>query len=130
MTARFVRRIVFGYTIDCFPGLLIVGCNQLKRKLERAGFVVTVSMEPLTALPVETDILIVPSELGELARQAASHSHIEVVDNFLNHPIYNTLIAQFNEGQVWTAARKEPNTQIPDESEGQIVTYQGYQRIG
>ncbi len=35
--AQVVRRIAFGYTIDAFPGMLIVACHQLKRKLERAG---------------------------------------------------------------------------------------------
>ena len=128
MTAKVIRRIVFGYTVDCFPGPLIVGCNQMKRKVERAGFDIAVSMEPLSELPPETDVLFVPLELAELAQQIAPQCRIEALDNFLNHPLYNALIAQLKEGREWSAAQRTAH--VTNEEEGYIATYRGYQRIG
>lgn len=127
MIPRCVKRIVFGYTVDCFPGLLIVGCNQLKRKIERAGFDVAVSMEPLTALPTDTDILCVPPELLKAAQQTTD-CRIEVIDHYLNHPTYNTVIAQLKAGHEWTAARRSERMTSADD--GEIMTYRGYERIG
>ena len=128
MTARLVKRIVFGYTVDCFPGLLIVGCNQLKRKVQRAGFAIAVSMEPLTALPPDSDILCVPPELVALAQEVAPHCRIEALYNYLNHPAYNVLIEQLRAGHEWTAARL--TERVTDADEGEIMTYRGYERIG
>ncbi len=123
---RILKRIVFGYSADCFPGQLIVGHNQLKRKLVRAGFDVTVSMAPLKDLPPDVDILFVPPELAEAARPAASHCQVEVLETFLNHPLYDALLKQLEEGRDWTAAKLEP---APADESGQIVRYRGYERI-
>ena len=124
---RVLKQIVFGYAIDFFPGLLIVGYQQLKRKIARSGFDVTVSMNPLSDLPLETDILLVPEQLLDEARRVASTSQVEPLDNFLNHPLYNVLVRQLVEGNVWTA----PKLAAPSESdeEGEIRTYRGYERI-
>ncbi|MBI5878097.1 MAG: hypothetical protein HZB53_10615 [Chloroflexi bacterium] len=123
---RLVRRIVFGYTYDAFPGLLIVACNQLKRKLERAGFAVTVETAPLSALPPDTDIVFVPLALADVARQAASQCRIEVLDELLNHPSYNILVAQLMDGSEWTALPAAPPA---DPAAGTIQTYRGSLRI-
>jgi mannitol-specific phosphotransferase system IIBC component len=120
-----VRRIVFGYDIDFFPGLLIVGCNQLKRKLERAGFDVRVGTFPLDHLPPDTDIIFVPSELDAMARKAAPQCRIESLDSLLNHPAYNQLVEQLERGTEWTA----PPLAAHSDEEGQIMQYRGYQRI-
>lgn len=123
---RVLKRIVFGYSVDCFPGTLIIGHNQLKRKLIRAGFDVTVSMAPLKDLPPDVDILFVPPELAEAARQVACHCQVEVLETFLNHPLYDTLINKLD-GTEWVARRL---TEHPPEAEsGQIVRYRGYERI-
>ena len=120
-----VRRIVFGYDIDFFPGLLIVGCNQLKRKIARAGFDVAVGTFPLDGLPPDVDIIFVPSELAAAAQKMAPQCRIESLDSFLNHPAYNRLVEQLGQGVEWTARRKVPQ----NDDEGQIVQYRGYQRI-
>lgn len=124
--ARLVRRIVFGYSYDAFPGLLIVACNQLKRKLERAGFAVKIGTEPLSSLPDDTDIVFVPQELEREARQAAPQCRIEVLDELLNHPSYNELVDQIVDGSEWTAASAPPPA---DPSAGTIQTYRGSLRI-
>lgn len=124
---RVVRRIAFGYALDFFPGTLILGFNQLKHMLERAGFATTVSMSPLGDLPLDADIILVPRELLEGARKVAPNSRVEGLDSFLDHPIYRRLIGELESGQEWTAARL---TQRPsEEGEGQVVRYRGYQRI-
>ncbi len=88
------KTIVFGYTLDCLPGLLIVGYNQFKHKVAEAGLNVAVKMLPLNDLPPQVDVLFVPQEFAEAARKAAPHSRVEVLGTFLNHPSYNTLIQQ------------------------------------
>ena len=84
--------VVFGYSLDLLPGLLIVGYNQFKHKAVEAGLNVTVSLAPLNNLPPQAAVLFVPRELAELAQQTAPNCHIEVLDNFLNQPIYNEII--------------------------------------
>lgn len=123
---RLVRRIVFGYTYDAFPGALIIGCNQLKRKMERAGFAVIVETAPLDALPPDTDIVFVPEALADAARHAAPQCRIETLDVLLNHPSYNALVEQLTNGSDWTAERAAPPA---DPSAGKIQTYRGYMRI-
>ena len=121
-----LRRIAFGYTLDAFPGNLIVACHQLKRKLERAGFSVVVATCPLSALPPDTDIVFVPEALAEAARQAAPQCRIEVLDHLLNHPAYNALVAQLAEGGEWSAERLAAPA---DPDAGEIQTYRGYERV-
>jgi hypothetical protein len=94
--ARCVKTIVFGYTLDVFPGPLIIGYNQLKHKIEEAALGVSVKMLPLSDLPAEVDYLFVPLELAEAARQAAPHSRVEALDSFLNHPSYNTVVEELS----------------------------------
>ncbi len=123
---RRLRRIAFGYTLDNFPGALIVGQHQLTRKLERAGFDVAVSFCPLNDLPADTDILIVAPELVPAACQAAPHSHVQIVENFINHPAYDELIEQLQAGKEWMAARLADR---PVTEGGKILHYRGYERI-
>jgi len=124
--ARLVRRIVFGYTYDAFPGLLIIACSQLKRKLERAGFAVRVETAPLADLPGDTDIVFVPRDLEREARAAAPQCRIEALDDLLNHPSYNVLVDQIADGSEWTAAQTAPPA---DPAAGSIQTYRGSLRI-
>jgi mannitol-specific phosphotransferase system IIBC component len=124
---RILRRIVFAYTVDFFPGMLILGHNQLKRMLARNGFDVKVSMAPLNDLPPDVDMVFVPPELAEAARQAVPHGRVEVLESPLNHPRYDALIRQLGEGIEWTAARVVE--QASTEESGQMVRYRGYERI-
>ncbi len=127
MTARVLKRIVFGYSVDSFSGLQIVGYNQFKRMLARAGFDIAVSLAPLNDLAPDVDILFVSPNLAEPARQAAPRSRVEVLENFVNHPIYERMIQQLTDGQEWTAARLSERRSAEDG--GEIVRYRGYERI-
>lgn len=124
---RHLRRIVFGYTVECFPGMLILGYNQLKRMLARAEFDVKVNLAPLNDLPADTDILFVPPELLESARCAASNARVDALEDYLNHPAYTALIQQISEGVEWRACKI--TEQPASDQNTQIVRYRGYERI-
>jgi hypothetical protein len=85
-------RVVFGYTYDVFPGLLIVGYNQMKRKLSNAGIDAIVSMLPLADLPARVDYLLVPPDLGDAAARSAPTSTVLRIENFMNNPQYNEVV--------------------------------------
>jgi PTS system mannitol-specific IIC component len=122
---RTLRRIVFAYSLDFFPGSLIIGCNQLRRKVERAGFDVAVSTYPIESLPADADFIFVPAELEIQTRAAAPEAVVEPLETLLNHPAYNRLIEQLEQGTHWTAPHR---VDVP-EAEGKTVQYRGYQRI-
>ncbi|MBI5302221.1 MAG: hypothetical protein HY868_08795 [Chloroflexi bacterium] len=124
---RTLLRVVFGYAVECFPGALILGYHQLKRMFVRAGFVVKVSMSPLSDLPPDTNLLLVPTALAEEARRGAFDCQIEVLEDFLNAPIYSTLIHQLTESIEWTAPKIVGQTTPNDD--GEIVNYRGYERV-
>jgi hypothetical protein len=90
------RCAVFGYTYDIFPGTLIIGYHQLKRKLVDAGVDAVVRMLPIADLPPRVDYLFVPPELAAAAARAAPRSHVEAIDNFLNHPSYNAVVEEWS----------------------------------
>jgi len=85
-------RVDFGYTYDVFPGLLIVGYNQMKRKLSSASIDAIVSMLPLADLPARVDYLLVPPELGDTAARHAPTSTVLLIENFMNNPQYNEVV--------------------------------------
>ncbi len=93
-------KIAFGFTLDVFPGPLILGYNQVKHKLAEAGVHASVSLTALADLPADVDVVFVPPELAEAARLAAPHAHVEALDNFLNHPGYNALVQDLAQSQA------------------------------
>ena len=121
-----IRRIVFGYTLDHFPSAIILGHNQLKRMLERAGFAIKVTMAPLTDLPPDVDILFVPPELEQAAQAILAPERIQVLEDMVNHPRYANLVQQLTERVTITAARQDEHA---TENAGNIITYRGYQRV-
>jgi mannitol-specific phosphotransferase system IIBC component len=123
---RLLRRIVFGYTVECFPGMLILGYNQLKRMLARGEFDVKINLAPLNDLPSDTDILFVPPELREPAEHVTC-VQVQVLEDYLNHPAYTALMQQLNDGVGWRACKiAEPPA---PEQNSQSVRYRGYERI-
>ncbi len=123
---RLIRRIGFAYALDFMPAPLIVGYNQLRRKLERAGFGVVVSLVPLHDLPPAIDMLFVPEELEAPAREVAPALSIVVVDNFLNHPSYSALIERLTDRREIYALRAEDEH---SQSDSVIERWRGNERI-
>jgi len=89
------REVVFGFTLDVFPGPLITGYQQFKNKIADADISARVRMLPLGELPADLDVLFVPRELADAARAAAPDSRIVVLDTFQNHPMYNSLVDEW-----------------------------------
>ncbi len=125
-TAKLIRKIGVGYALDFMPAPLLVGFNQLRRKLERAGFKVQVALVPLNELPPDLDVLFVPTEIEQIARKAAPDKWIIALDSYLNHPAYSELVKRLQDGQeIYALPAEEEQT----ESGGVIVRYRGYERI-
>ena len=122
-----IRRIVFGYTLDNFPGAIVLGHHQLKRMVARAGFAIKVTLAPLTDLPPDTDLLFIPPELESVAHSLLAPERIHIVEEMVNHPSYARLIENLVEGVAITAARRDDPTAA--ENAGNIITYRGNQRV-
>jgi hypothetical protein len=93
-----VRKVVFGFTLDVFPGFLIVGYWQMKHRVMEAGLQVEVKLARLDDLPPGTQILLVPTELAETARLAAPDCRVEVLTELVNVPIYDAVVEELKSG--------------------------------
>lgn len=123
---RALRRVVVGYTVDYFPGSLILAHHTLQAKLARAGYAVAVTLAPLHDLPEGgVDILLAPSTLAEEARRAAPDAYHVSLETFAHHPFYDQLLDELAAGRVWTAERISERPA----GQGEIMVYRGYERV-
>src|SRR5947209_5275733 len=67
---RMVRRVVCSYQLGWLPGDWLQAWRRLDRAFARANLKVKATLAPLEDLPSDTDILVVPPELRESAREA------------------------------------------------------------
>ncbi len=81
-------RVVFGFTYDVFPAMLIVGYEKLKHRFAEAGVSAQVTMAPLADLPPAIDVLFVPAELADQARSAAPGASVRPLDDLVNSTDY------------------------------------------
>ena len=125
-TAKLIRSIGFGYALDFMPAPFLVGFNQMRRKLERAGFTVNVSLVPLSDVPSDIDILFVPAHLESNARKAAPGKWIIALDTYLNHLSYADVLNRLEDGSEIYALRANAGG---TESGSEIVRYRGNLRI-
>ena len=123
---KLIRLVGFGYALDFMPAPLLVGFNQLRRKVERAGLNVAVELVPLTDLPDELDILFVPSQLESAARAAWNHGQLIVLETYMNHPAYSELVSRLQAG---TEIYAGPAAPTPPPDAPIIVHYRGNVRI-
>src|SRR5258708_36643413 len=68
---KMVRRVVCGYRMGWLPGDWLQTWRRLDRVLARANLKVKATLAPLEDLPEDTDILVVPPDLREAARESA-----------------------------------------------------------
>ncbi len=122
---RVLRRVVVGYSVDYFPGALILAHHSLQAKLARAGYAVAVTLAPLHELPEGVDILLTPPELAEAARRAAPDALHVSLETHAHHPFYDRLMEELAAGEVWTAERL---TERPA-GQGEVMVYRGYERV-
>ena len=136
---RLVRRVVWAYEVGVLPVPWLMGYKRLKATLERAGFAIRVDMLPLTGLPDDVDLLFVPDELAETARQAAPSVQVTALEGRPEQTVFQALVDQLRAGTALAAPSAPPATSIPAAEEhggappeaprGTIVRYRGFERI-
>lgn len=95
--------IVFGFTVDVCPALLILGYEQLRNRAMEKGLGIDVRLLALSDLPERIHTLFVPSELARAARQAAPNARIIALEELINNPIYDAVIEVLEREQISAA---------------------------
>src|SRR5207249_5229318 len=68
---KVIRRVVCSYRMGWLPGDWLQTWRRLDRVLARANLKVKATLAPLEDLPEDTDILVVPPDLRDAARESA-----------------------------------------------------------
>lgn len=123
---RVVEKIVFGYE-NAVPAALLVGFEQLKHKLKRAGLNVRVTFLPLHNLPDDVDVLLVAEDAVAAARKHAPDAEVIALQQYRNSPIYSTLVEQLQEGVELRAETEDGNGTTSEQS--RTTKYRGYRKI-
>ncbi len=123
---RLVRRVVCGYRMGFLPGEWLQTWRRLERVLQRADLKVKATLSPLEELPEDTDILVVPPDLREAAREAAKPgTPILVTPAAAAAGAFAELVKRLEAGSELTAERI-----TPEDREGpKIVSYRGHTRL-
>ena len=88
-----ITQIIFA--CDAGMGSSAMGASILRKKVQAAGLDLTVKNQAISRLSDEAQTLIVTQEeLQERAKQKAPNSTFVAVENFLNSPRYDEIIAQ------------------------------------
>jgi PTS system mannitol-specific IIC component len=96
LTATTVRAIVFA--CDAGMGSSAMGATVLRNKIKKAGITdVTVVNQAIANLTGDADLVITQRELTNRARQKSPNSTHVSVDNFMNSPKYDEVVALLQE---------------------------------
>lgn len=91
-TVTQVKNIVFA--CDAGMGSSAMGASVLRNKIKKAGYTdVTVVNKAIAALEGDIDLIVTQSELTDRARQKAPGAIHVSVDNFMNSPKYDEVVA-------------------------------------
>lgn len=96
ISADQVKKIVFA--CDAGMGSSLIGANQLKKKLRKAGLKVEVVNKPVHSIPGDAQIVLVHKGLVNLACQKAPWAVIIAFNNFVNNPVYDRLVDDLKTG--------------------------------
>jgi hypothetical protein len=120
---KVVRRVVCSYRLGWLPGDWLQTWRRLDRMFARAELNVKATLSPLEDLPVDTDILVVPPDLREAAREAAlPGTPILVTPASAAAGAFADLISRLQAGTEFTAERLDP----ADKDKPKIVSYRGH----
>jgi hypothetical protein len=123
---KVVRRVVCGYKLGWLPGDWLQTWRRLDRVFARAELKVKATLAPLEDLPGDTDILVVPPDLREDARNAAPPgTPILVTPAAAAAGAFADLVARLEAGNEFTAEKVDP----ADKSAPTIVSYRGHTLI-
>ncbi|HEY8721018.1 PTS mannitol transporter subunit IICB [Pengzhenrongella sp.] len=99
---RPIKSIIFA--CDAGMGSSVMGASVLKSKLKKAGIEgVSVVNMAVANLHDDADIVISQAQLTDRARRSAPSSVHMTVDNFMNSPVYDQVVAEV------IASRERPN---------------------
>ncbi|MCA1010175.1 PTS mannitol-specific transporter subunit IIBC [Halobacillus halophilus] len=87
-----VDKIIFA--CDAGMGSSAMGASLLKNKFKKAGIDINVTNMAINDLPQDVDIVITHKDLTERAKQKVPSAYHVSVDNFLNSPKYDELVAE------------------------------------
>jgi hypothetical protein len=120
---KMVRRVVCSYRMGWLPGDWLQTWRRLDRVLARANLNVKATLSPLEDLPEDTDILVVPPELREAARESAKPgTPILVTPASAAAGAFNELVSRLEAGTDFTAEKIDP----ADKDKPKIVSYRGH----
>jgi hypothetical protein len=123
---KVIRRVVCSYQLGWLPGDWLQTWRRLDRVFARANLRVKATLAPLEDLPSDTDILVVPPELREAAREAvAPGTPILVTPAAAAAGAFNDLVARLEAGTDFTAERIDP----AELDKPKIVSYRGHTLI-
>jgi hypothetical protein len=123
---KLIKRVTVAYRLGFLPGEWLQTWRRLDRLFARANLKVKATLAPLEELPEDTDILVVPPDLREAARESAvPGTPILVTPASAAAGAFSDLIARLEAGTELTAERiSEEDAAAP-----KIVSYTGYTRI-
>ena len=120
---KLVRRVVVSYKMGWLPGDWLQTWRRLDRVLARANLKVKATLAPLEDLPEDTDILVVPPDLREAARESASPGiPILVTPAAAAAGAFAELVTRLEAGAEFTAEKVDP----ADKDKPKIVSYRGH----
>ncbi|WP_254434282.1 PTS mannitol transporter subunit IICBA [Halobacillus sp. Marseille-Q1614] len=92
-----VEKIIFA--CDAGMGSSAMGSSLLKNKFKKAGIDINVTNMAINDLPADVDVVITHKDLTERAIQRVPNAYHISVDNFLNSPKYDELVAELKTDQ-------------------------------
>jgi hypothetical protein len=119
-----VKRVVCSYKLGWLPGDWLQTWRRLDRVFARANLRVKATLAPLEDLPVDTDILVVPPDLRDAAREAAPPgTPILVTPASAAAAAFADLVARLEAGTDFTAEKFDP---VEEKAKPKIVSYRGH----
>jgi PTS system mannitol-specific IIC component len=92
------------FACDAGMGSSVIGASILRRKLREAGVEATVAHAAIAELPADAALVVVHASLAERARAAAPRAVVYVVDEFIQSPVYDTMIDALQPGRASKAS--------------------------
>lgn len=109
---RAVRRIACGYDLSALPAWWLMVHRRIKTAVERQGLRVKVDLAPLSALPPEVDLVIVPPELASTARERAPQAECVSIGSQQYPGAVIELLSRLGDEQRYQVERVERSTDL------------------
>jgi PTS system mannitol-specific IIC component len=88
---------MIAFACDAGMGSSAMGATTLKKKLKEAGLDMPVKHCAIEDIPQEATIVVTQSSLSDRAREKAPKAKLFAINNFINAPEYDEVIASLKE---------------------------------